>query len=81
MQVHVDKRSIRLARGPRIIRLVLLQSKVPLRRELTKTNDIGFPMAAPMAYGIRFQRKLERHMEVEVKMRGREGLRKARKKP
>ncbi|MBK9261882.1 MAG: hypothetical protein IPM54_19020 [Polyangiaceae bacterium] len=64
----------------RIIRLVLLRSKIPLRRELTKTNDIGFPMAAPVAYGIRFQRKLERYMEAEVKKRGREARRKAQKK-
>ena len=63
----------------RIIRLLLLRSKIPLRRELTKTNDIGFPMAAPTGYGIRFQRKLERYMEAEVKKRGREASRKAKK--
>lgn len=65
----------------RVIRLLLSRSKVPLMRELTKTNDIGFPMEAPTAYGIRFQRKLERHMENEVKKRGREIQRKAQKKP
>lgn len=64
----------------RIIRLVLVRSKIPLRWELTKTNDIGIPMAAPTAYGPRFQRKLERHMEAEVKKRGREARRKAQKK-
>ncbi len=65
----------------RVVRLLLLRSKVPLMWELTKTNDIGFPMAAPTGYGIRFQRRLERHMEAEVKKQGREAQRKARKKP
>lgn len=65
----------------RVIRLLLLRSKVPLRWELTKTNDIGLPMAAPTGYGVRFQRRLERYMEAEVKKRGRAAQRKARKKP
>ena len=64
----------------RAIRLLLLESKVPLKRELTQTNDIGFPMAAPTGYGIRFQRRLERYMETEEKKLGREARRKARKK-
>ena len=63
------------------IRALLLRSKIPLRWELTKTNDIGFPMSAPIWYGLMFQRKLERHMEAELKKRGREAQRKARKKP
>jgi len=63
------------------IRALLLRSKIPLRRELTKTNDIGFPMSAPIAYGLRFQWKLERYMKAEVKKRGREARRKAQKKP
>jgi hypothetical protein len=63
------------------IRALLLRSKIPLRRELTKTNDIGFPMSAPIAYGLGFQRKLESYMKAEVKKRGRESQRKARKKP
>lgn len=65
----------------RVIRLLLLRSKVPLMRELTKTNDIGFPMAAPTGYGIRFQRRLERYMEAEEKKLAREVHHKARKRP
>ena len=63
------------------IRALLLRSKIPLRRELTKTNDIGFPMSAPIAYGLRFQRKLERYMKAEVKKRGQKARRNAQKKP
>lgn len=62
------------------IRVLLLRSKVPLRWELTKTNDIGFPFSIPTGYGIRFQRSLERHVETEVKKRGREARRKSRGK-
>ena len=62
------------------IRALLLRSKIPLHWTLTKTNDIGFPMAAPVAYGLRLQKKLERYMETEVKKVGREAQRKARKK-
>lgn len=61
------------------IRLLLSRSKIPLRWELTKTNDIGFPFSIPTGYGIRFQRKLERHIEAEVKKRVREGRRKTQK--
>lgn len=47
------------------IRLLLSRSKVPLMWELTKTNDIGFPMAVPTGYGVAFERRIEKMIKAE----------------
>lgn len=47
------------------IRSLLVRSKIPLMRELTKTNDIGFPMSVPTGYGLAFEHRMEKIIEAE----------------